>query len=93
MESKFTEAYQKTTDDCQETDCDKVIELLNTVIDGEATADEQLFFNSHIDNCVSCFESHQKQQLLKSLVSGHLKRVLVPEALVLSIKAKIQQTV
>lgn len=93
MESKFTEAYQKTSDDCQETDCEKVIELLNTVVDGEATAEEQQYFNSHINDCVSCFESHQKQKLLKSLVSGHLKRVLVPEALILSIKSKIQETV
>lgn len=93
MESKFTEAYHKATDDCQETACEKVVELLNTVVDGEASPEEQQFFNSHINDCVSCFESHQKQLLLKSLVSGHLRRVLVPEALVLSIKAKIQENV
>ncbi len=93
METKFTEAYQKTSDDCQESACDKIINLLNTVVDGEASSEEQQFFNSHINDCVSCFESHQKQMLLKSLVSGHLRRVLVPEALVLSIKAKIQENV
>jgi predicted anti-sigma-YlaC factor YlaD len=93
MEPKFTEeAYQKASEDCQETDCDKVAELLNLVVDGEASAEEQKYFNNHIEDCVSCFESHQKQMLLKSLVSGHLKRILVPNSLALSIKAKIQAT-
>jgi hypothetical protein len=93
MESKFTEAYQKMPDVGNETECDKVADLLDCVIDGEASQEEQQFFTSHIEDCVSCFESHQKQKLLKGLVSGHLKRVLVPESLALSIKAKIQETV
>ncbi|MCC9137623.1 anti-sigma factor family protein [Pontibacter silvestris] len=90
MEAKFTEAYQKVAEEGKETDCEKVAKLLNSMVDDEASAEEQTFFNSHIEECVSCFESHQKQKLLKGLVSGHLKRVIVPESLVLAIKARIQ---
>ena len=93
MESKFTEVYPRTSDEGNETDCDKVSDMLDLVIDGEATSEEQTFFNSHIEDCVGCFESHQKQKLLKGLISGHLKRVIVPESLAHSIKAKIQETV
>jgi len=93
MESKFTEVYQRTSEDGHETDCDKVSHLLDLIIDDEATAAELSFFNSHIEACVSCFENHQKQKLLKGLISGHLKRAIVPESLALAIKAKIQETV
>ncbi len=93
MESKFTEAHHNVTEDGHESECDKIALLLDLMIDGEATSDEQSYFNTHIEECVPCFESHQKQKLLKGLVSGHLKRIIVPESLALSIKAKIQETV
>ncbi|MBD1398186.1 hypothetical protein H9Q13_13515 [Pontibacter sp. JH31] len=93
MESKFTEAYQKISEDGHESECDKVARMLDLMIDGEASTEEQSYFNTHIEECIACFESHQKQKLLKGLVSGHLKRVIVPESLALSIKARIQVTV
>lgn len=93
MESKFTEAQQKISEDGHESECDKVAHMLDLMIDGEASIEEQSYFNTHIEECVPCFESHQKQKLLKGLVSGHLKRVIVPESLALSIKARIQETV
>jgi len=93
MESKFTDVYQNESAEGQETECEKVAHLLDLIIDGEASANEQAYFNNHIEECVPCFESHQKQKLLKGLVSGHLKRVIVPESLALTIKAKIQETV
>ncbi|MHC2992077.1 hypothetical protein OB13_10930 [Pontibacter sp. HJ8] len=93
MESKFTETHQKVSEDGYESECDKIAQLLDLMIDGEASGEEQSYFNTHIEECVPCFESHQKQKLLKGLVCGHLKRVIVPESLALSIKAKIQETV
>ncbi|WP_242923680.1 anti-sigma factor family protein [Pontibacter liquoris] len=93
MESKFTEAYEQSASESgHETNCEKIIKLLDAVVDGEASAEEQIFFNGHIEECVPCFESHQKQKLLKGLVSGHLKRRIVPDRLAFSIKAKIQET-
>ncbi|WP_347157161.1 anti-sigma factor family protein [Pontibacter chitinilyticus] len=94
MEAKFTEAQEQRASETEhESDCDKVVKLLDAVVDGEATPEEQTFFNIHVENCVPCFENHQKQKLLKGLVSGHLKRIIVPERLSLAIKAKIQETV
>ncbi|PVY43946.1 zf-HC2 domain-containing protein [Pontibacter virosus] len=93
MESRFTETHQKLSDDGHESECDKIVKLLDLMIDGEASVEEQSYFNTHIEECVPCFESHQKQKLLKGLVCGHLKRVIVPESLALSIKARIQETV
>lgn len=93
METKFTEIYEQHAPDTgHETDCDKVAKLLDAVVDGEATAEEQTFFTGHLEDCVPCFESHQKQKLLKGLISGNLKRMLVPERLALAIKTKIQAT-
>lgn len=93
MESKFTEVYQNAPAEGKETECEKVSKLLDLVIDGEATTEDQKYFNHHIEDCVACFEDHQKQKLLKGLVSGHLKRVIVPESLALSIKTRIQATI
>ena len=93
MESKFTEMYQKEPAEEKDGACSQVADLLDSVVDGEASEEDQSFFNNHIEECVSCFENHQKQKLLKSLVSGHLKRVIVPESLALTIKAKIQETI
>ena len=93
MESKFTEVYQNAPAEGKETECEKVSLLLDLMIDGEASSEDQQYFNHHIEECVSCFETHQKQKLLKGLVSGHLKRVIVPESLAHLIKAKIQETV
>jgi len=92
MESKFTEVYQNAPAEGKETECEKVSKLLDLVIDGEATSEDQQYFNHHIEECIPCFESHQKQKLLKGLVSGHLKRVIVPISLAHLIKAKIQET-
>ena len=92
MESKFTETYQKEPAEEKDSACEQVADLLDLIVDGEASADEQHFFNHHIEECVNCFENHQKQKLLKGLISGHLKRVIVPESLALNIKAKIQET-
>ncbi|NEM96750.1 anti-sigma factor family protein [Pontibacter burrus] len=93
MESKFTEMYQKEPAEENGNGCEQVINLLDLMVDGEASAEEQHFFNKHIEECVNCFENHQKQKLLKGLISGHLKRVIVPESLAQTIKAKIQETI
>ncbi|SIT91045.1 zf-HC2 domain-containing protein [Pontibacter indicus] len=93
MESRITETHQKLSEDGHESECDKIVMLLDLMIDGEASSEQQAYFNTHIEECVPCFESHQKQKLLKGLVCGHLKRVIVPESLALSIKARIQETV
>ncbi|MBB6611396.1 zf-HC2 domain-containing protein [Pontibacter sp. Tf4] len=93
MEPKFTEMYQKEPAGEMDGACGQVADLLDSMVDGEATAEEQRFFNSHIEECVNCFENHQKQKLLKGLISGHLKRVIVPESLAQTIKAKIQETI
>lgn len=93
METRFTETYAQSAPEAgQESDCEKVAQLLDAVVDGEASAEESSFFSSHLEDCVPCFESHQKQKLLKGLVSGNLRRILVPEQLAFAIKAKIQQT-
>jgi predicted anti-sigma-YlaC factor YlaD len=92
MESKFTEVYKKAPEEGHDANCDKVSDMLDLVIDGEASSEEEKFFNTHIEECVDCFESHQKQKLLKGIISGHLKRVIVPESLAFSIRAKIQET-
>jgi anti-sigma factor RsiW len=93
MEPKFTEMYHKEPAEEKDGACAQVVDMLDLVVDGEASTEEQSFFKQHIADCISCFENHQKQILLKSLISGHLKRVIVPQSLAQTIKAKIQETI
>ena len=47
MDSKFTEMYQKEPADEKDGACGHVADLLDSVVDGEASAEEQNFFNNH----------------------------------------------
>ncbi|MDX5348227.1 MAG: hypothetical protein LPJ89_07620 [Hymenobacteraceae bacterium] len=82
-----------TAEEPRETDCTRVGKILDMIVDSEASETDQQFFYKHLEECVPCFETHQKQQLLKGLVQGKVKRKAVPAGLIDSIKAKIRKTV
>jgi anti-sigma factor (TIGR02949 family) len=93
MESIATETKNSASDSILQVDCERVLRILDMIIDGESATREVDYFFKHLESCKPCFDSHQRQQQLKSLIKGNVKRKTVPANLVSSIKALIKETV
>ncbi len=73
-------------------DCAKVINILEMIIDNEATNQEQSYFYSHLEDCASCFEAHRHQKMLKSFLRMNVRTKDVPASLLSTIKKIVQET-
>jgi anti-sigma factor (TIGR02949 family) len=73
-------------------DCEKVINILEMIIDDEANTDEQQYFYNHLEDCASCFEAHKHQKMLKSFLKMNVKSKDVPVSLISTIKKIVQET-
>jgi anti-sigma factor (TIGR02949 family) len=74
-------------------DCEKVINILEMIIDEEATSEDQTYFYSHLEDCSSCFDAHKHQKMLKDFLKLNVKRKDVPASLISTIKNIVQETV
>ncbi|RDC64803.1 zf-HC2 domain-containing protein [Adhaeribacter pallidiroseus] len=92
MDTTFTMQHA-LTDEGPKTDCQKVVELLDVIIDGEATTEDRHYFFKHLETCQDCFQAHDKHQQLKSFLKDNIKRKLVPINLMGSIKTVIHETI
>ncbi len=70
--------------------CVKVHELLNVIIDDEATKDEEEFFKEHIDECAPCLEKYNVERSLIEKIKSKLSHKCCPESVVNSIKSQIK---
>lgn len=68
-------------------------QLLQLILDGEASSDEENYFFSHKEKCIYCSNGFELEKSLKDLIKTKIKKETVPADLVESIKLKIQQTV
>ena len=71
-------------------DCEKVIGLVQAIIDDEATEEEKEFFEKHIRNCSSCREIYNCEKDIINCVKEKMARKNCPQSLKDSIKAKLQ---
>ena len=87
-----TTATELTEVKSANTDCEKVINILEMIIDDEATSEDQNYFYSHLEDCSSCFEAHKHQKMLKSFLKMNVKSRAVPVSLISTIKKIVQET-
>ncbi len=80
-------------EDGPQTDCERVVNLLDVIIDGEASSEDHHYFFTHLETCKDCFVAHNKHQQLKSFLQDNIKRKVVPVNLMGSIKTIIHETV
>ena len=73
-------------------DCDKIVSLLDMMIDGEASEEDKVYFFSHVETCQECFAAHQKHEQLKRVLRENIKRKVVPTNLLSSIQSVIKAT-
>ena len=91
METTTTELKGNAT--ATNADCDKVVSILEMIIDNEASSDDQSYFYKHLEDCKSCFEAHQHQKMLKDFLKMHVKTKDVPTSLISTIKSIVKETV
>jgi hypothetical protein len=91
METTTTELKGDVT--AANADCDKVISILEMIIDDEASGEEQSYFYNHLEECGSCFDAHRHQKMLKDFLKMNLKSKDVPASLISTIKNIVQETV
>ena len=92
MNAIVTPQNQVSTADISSPDCEKIVSLLDMIIDGEATPEEKTYFLTHVETCKSCFDAHNKHQQLKVVLKDNIKRRVVPTNLLSSIQSVIKAT-
>jgi len=77
----------KLKDDCaNKHDC---LEMLQLILDGEATLEQKANFKLHIDDCLPCFQHYHFDQAIKELLKLKCTSQ-APSDLVESIKSKLR---
>ncbi len=73
-------------------DSEKCLKLLQLILDGEASEFETHYFNSHIEDCMSCFEHYNLEKTIRQVLKTKIEKRPVPAELIQSIRSKISQT-
>jgi len=72
--------------------CQRCLELLQLITDGEASPEEEKQFRTHVDECLPCYEAFNLEQSIKEMLQTKLEKKQVPEDLIRMIKRKIRDT-
>lgn len=75
-----------------QSDCEKCLEILELIMDGEATPQQENDFRKHIDACLPCYETYNLEASIKKLLQTRIERKQVPEDLIEKIRSKIRHT-
>jgi mycothiol system anti-sigma-R factor len=67
------------------------MEMLQLILDGEASNEQQDYFRSHMDLCGPCFKSYNLNMSIKELIKTRCCGDPVPQGLVEQIKMQIGQ--
>lgn len=75
-----------------ESECDKVMVILDKMIEGYASYEEEVYFGNHAEDCSPCFKDLSKQRAFINFLNKTIQHKGVPHTLVDSIKTKIKKT-
>lgn len=67
------------------------MEMLQLILDGEATTEQQHYFKNHMDKCMPCFKTYSLDMSIKELLKSRCCGDPVPPGLVEQIKMQISQ--
>ncbi len=68
------------------------MEMLQTILDGEATNEQKDYFKQHMDMCMPCYKEYNVDMAIKELLKAKCCGGNCPEGLADQIKAKINST-
>lgn len=69
----------------------KCTELLNLVIDGQASKEQELELMQHVHNCPKCKNEFELNTSIKESLRERLKRINTPKELSSTIQSKITE--
>lgn len=72
-------------------DCQRLVNILEAVVDGQASKEDETFFNEHIEDCAPCLEHYELDQSLVELVRQSLERKKCTANLLGCIKEEISK--
>ena len=67
------------------------MEMLQSILDGEATAEQRSYFKQHMDHCMPCYKEYNLDMAIKELLQAKCGGIC-PEDLVAQIKSKINSS-
>lgn len=65
------------------------LEMLQTILDGNASAEQELYFKKHMDACLPCYKSHELDMQIKQLIKSKCCGDPVPSDLIEKIKSQV----
>ena len=72
-------------------DCSEYKELIQLVIDGEASGREESYLRKHLNMCLKCLDSYEIDKELKEILKLKLQQKEVPIGLAETIRSKLVQ--
>lgn len=72
-------------------DCSEYKELIQLVIDDEATKKEESYLRTHLKICLKCLDQYKIDKELKEIMKLKLEKKAVPEGLAAMIRGKLFQ--
>ncbi len=68
------------------------MEMLQSILDGDATSDQKDYFKQHMDHCMPCYKEYNLDMAIKELLKAKCCGGSCPEDLVSQIKSKINSS-
>jgi anti-sigma factor (TIGR02949 family) len=67
------------------------MQMLQFILDGEASAEQKDYFRSHMDRCMPCFKNYEVDMTIKEMLKIKCRGEEVPKELVDQLKDQIKQ--
>lgn len=71
----------------------KCMELLQLVMDEEASEEEKSYYFRHLEKCMSCYRAYNLETEIRKVLRSKIENRKVPADLISSIKLKIRTAV
>jgi len=72
-------------------DCRKLVDILELIIDKEASPEQEQFFKNHIEGCAPCLDHYEIDEAMHSLIKEKLEKKECKTSLLDSIKSEISK--
>lgn len=73
-------------------DHEKCINVINLIIDGEANAEEEAFFYSHVRDCLHCAQFYKLEQSIREAIRKRLEIKEAPIELIRLVREKVKES-